>query len=271
MNTPQIMPQHTSQVQRQIHNVNLQKNSGYSQFDVLQKIVINLPKESQLLFNLQFSNSSNIPRFDKLNEYRNGSLRFAEWFYGPQKRLLLSPQLKLFPRKKLLYKGNITTAFQQIQESRIKRNFLSLNRETQKENVDVFSINGDFEMAKSNRFSVAYGFEFVHNRIHSEAYAVDLIVEQNSVVGNENRRMIPTRYPSNGSKYSIAAGYGNFRYDLSDKTTLAFGTRYTHTSLNASWNETALIDSQLNAVDVKKYSNDWKFFYCLPPDQELAY
>ena len=85
-----------------------------------------------------------------------------------------------------------------------------MNRETQKENVDVFSINGDFEMAKSKRFSVAYGFEFVHNRIHSEAYAVDLIVEQNSVVGNENRRMIPTRYPSNGSKYSIAAGYGNF-------------------------------------------------------------
>ena len=30
-----------------------------------------------------------------------------------------------------------------------------------------------------------------------------------------------------------------FRYDLSDKTTLAFGTRYTHTSLSASWNETA--------------------------------
>lgn len=246
-------------------NVNLQKNSGYSQFDVLQKIVINLPKESQLLFNLQFSNSSNIPRFDKLNEYRNGSLRFAEWFYGPQKRLLLSPQLKLFPRKKLLYKGNITTAFQQIQESRIKRNFLSLNRETQKENVDVFSINGDFEMAKSNRFSVAYGFEFVHNRIHSEAYAADLIVEQNSVVGNENRRMIPTRYPSNGSKYSIAAGYGNFRYDLSDKTTLAFGTRYTHTSLNASWNETALIDSQLNTVDVKNTAMTGSFSIAYRP------
>ena len=84
-------------------------------------------------------------------------------------------------------------------------------------------------MAKSERFSVAYGFEFIRNRIHSEAYAVDLIVEQNSIVGNENRRMIPTRYPSNGSKYSIVAGYGNFRYDLSDKTTLAFGTRYTHT------------------------------------------
>ena len=42
-------------------NSNVTQNSGYSQFDVLQKIVINLPKESQLLFNLQFSNSSNIP------------------------------------------------------------------------------------------------------------------------------------------------------------------------------------------------------------------
>ena len=72
------------------YNVNLQKNSGYSQFDVLQKIVINLPKESQLLFNLQFSNSSDIPRFDKLNEYRNGS-RFGDGSMAHKKITTLSP------------------------------------------------------------------------------------------------------------------------------------------------------------------------------------
>ena len=77
--------------------------------------------------------------------------------------------------------------------------------------------------------------------------------------------MIPTRYPSNGSKYSIVAGYGNFRYDLSDKTTLAFGTRYTHTSLSASWNETALIDSQLNAVDVKNTAMTGSFSIAYRP------
>ena len=227
---------------------NVQKNSGYSQLDLLQKFVVNLPNESQLLVNLQFSNSSNIPRFDKLNESRDGTLRFAEWFYGPQKRLLISPQLKLFPRKKLLYKGTVTTAFQQVDESRIKRNFASLSRETQKEKVDVFSINGDFEMAKTERFSVAYGFEWVHNRIQSEAFAVDLQIANNRVIGQENQRTIPTRYPSDGSRYAIIAGYGNFRFDLNDKTTVALGTRLTNTQLNAAWNDTALIDSELDKV-----------------------
>ena len=62
--------------------------------------------------------------------------------------------------------------------------------------------------------------------------------------------MIPTRYPSNGSKYSIAAGYGTFARPIRQNNP-SFGTRYTHTSLNASWNETALIDSELNTADVK--------------------
>ena len=58
------------------NNPNIQKNSEYSQIDILQKIVFTLPKEKQLLINLQFSNSSNIPRFDKLNEMIKNDLRF---------------------------------------------------------------------------------------------------------------------------------------------------------------------------------------------------
>ena len=249
------------------NNPNIQKNSGYSQVDFLQKFVINLPNESQFLLNLQFSNSSNIPRFDKLNEARNGSLRFAEWHYGPQKRLLISPQLKLFPRKKLLYKGTITGAFQQVDEARIKRNFGSLNRETQNEAVDVFSVNGDFEMAKTERISVAYGFEWVHNRIESNAFAVDLQIANNQVLGEENKRMIPSRYPSDGSSYTIVAGYGNFRYDLNDKTTIAAGARFTNTQLDAAWNDAALINSQLNSVKARNTALTGSFSLAYRPTQ----
>lgn len=131
---------------------NKQLNTGYSQLDLLQKLVFNLPRENQLIVNIQWSNSSDIPRFDKLNEYREGTLRFAEWNYGPQKRLLFSPKLKLFPQKRLLYKGTLTGGVQSVQESRIVRRFNSMNRETQQEDVAVFSINGDFEMQKKKPF-----------------------------------------------------------------------------------------------------------------------
>ena len=230
---------------------NLQKNVGYTQFDFLEKAVINLPKSSQLLLNFQLSNSSNIPRFDKLNEYSGGSIRFAEWFYGPQKRLLFSPQLKLFPKKNLLYKGTITTAYQALEESRIQRKFNSLTRETQKEKVKVVSVNGDFEVAKKEQISIAYGFELVHNRIESTAQAKDLILNGNTINSFDNFRPIPTRYPSDGSHYNTAALYGNFRFDVSNKTTLSLGGRYTSTHLKANWKETALINSDLNLVDVK--------------------
>ena len=75
---------------------NLQKNVGYTQFDLLEKAVINLPKSSQLLLNFQLSNSSNIPRFDKLNELNNGSttyypnLRHVNRTYYPYCRLCLA-------------------------------------------------------------------------------------------------------------------------------------------------------------------------------------
>ncbi len=232
-------------------DTHLQKNVGYTQFDFLEKVVINLPKASQLLLNFQLSNSSNIPRFDKLNEYVAGSLRFAEWFYGPQKRALFSPQLKLFPKNKFLYKGTITAAYQALEESRIQRKFNSLTRETQKEKVKVLGINGDFELAKKERSSIAYGFELVSNRIVSTAIAKDLVLSGNKITSFNNLRPIPTRYPSDGSQYNTAALYGNFRLDFSPKTTFSLGGRFTKTHLKANWKETALIDANLNKVNVK--------------------
>ena len=59
-----------------------------------------------LNLNLQYSESSDIDRYDKLVEERNGSSRFSEWYYGPQKRFFLSPQLKFFLGKNWLKKGH---------------------------------------------------------------------------------------------------------------------------------------------------------------------
>jgi len=216
-------------------NPNIQKNSGYDQVDVLQKFNIKLPKEKLLTLNIQFSNSSDIPRFDKLNEYKDGELRFAEWHYGPQKRFLFSPQLKVFPKKKLFYKGYFTLAYQNIKESRVSRKFEELNRSHQNENVHVWSFNGDFETQKSKKRSIAYGFEWVKNKVLSSAFSQELILNGSQITGFSDPTSIPTRYPSAGSDYTSAAFYGNFKWDLSPKTTLTAGGRYTYTWLKARW------------------------------------
>ena len=76
-------------------NSNIQRNTGYKQTDILQKFFIPLSKNTDLKVNIQYSTSSDIPRFDRLTELKDGELKFAEWFYGPQKRFLASTQLIL--------------------------------------------------------------------------------------------------------------------------------------------------------------------------------
>ena len=217
------------------NNPNIQKNSGYSQVDFLQKIVFTLPKEKQLLINFQFSNSSNIPRFDKLNEMTKNKLRFAEWNYGPQKRLLISPQLKIFPNKKYLYKGTFIAAYQWVKESRIQRRFESLDRINQNENVNIFSLNADFEMPKTNKISIVYGFEFIGNKIKSNAFRERLTVLGNTITQTQFLGKFPSRYPNNGSSYFVSATYSNIRLDLNSKSSVSLGARYTSTKIKASW------------------------------------
>ena len=53
-------------------NPSIQKNTDYNQIDLLQKFLFKLNAENQLVVNFQYSNSSDISRYDKLVENRNG-------------------------------------------------------------------------------------------------------------------------------------------------------------------------------------------------------
>ena len=245
------------------NNPNIQKNSGYDQVDLLQKFILKLPKEKLITLNIQFSNSSNIPRFDKLNEYKNGELLFSEWYYGPQKRFLISPQLKLFPKKKFFCKGYLTLAYQNIKESRISRKFDQLDRKYQQEDVQVWSFNGDFETEKIGATIFAYGFEWVSNKVDSHAFSRKLILRGNTISTLSSPELIPTRYPSAGGHYDSAALYKNLKWDMSPKTTLTVGGRFTQTQLKAQWNTSEEIyptwllkspDLNLSKINVKNYA-----------------
>ena len=237
---------------KQLINENplIQKNTGYSQLDLFQKFLIQLNNETQLVLNFQYSSSSDISRYDKLVEERNGSLSYAEWYYGPQKRLLVAPQLKLFPQKKFLNSGKITFAYQALEESRNSRSFWSLTRKIQKERVAVWSLNGDFEFSLSDQHSFSYGFEGTYNKVKSFAFGKDLIVQQNNITGLSPSSPFPTRYPSKGSSYDSFASFVNWIWDFNKKLTLNFGLRLTNTNLEAKWKEYYNINALLEMVNL---------------------
>ena len=228
----------------------IQKNTGYSQVDLFQKFLFRIGDDNLLNLNIQFSESSDIDRYDQLSIPRDNSLKFSEWYYGPQKRLLISPSLRIFPKKKFMDKGVITFGFQKINESRIKRKFNSLNRSHQIEDLKVLSLNGDFDTSFNNGHTVSYGIETTYNHNYSKAYDRVLDVEGNNVVGVSKKFAIPTRYPSDGSSYASFASYVNWSWNMSEFFTFNIGTRLTFTKLKASWNDVISVNPQLSRVNL---------------------
>ncbi|MHB1195201.1 MAG: TonB-dependent receptor plug domain-containing protein [Lutibacter sp.] len=235
-------------------NPNVQKNTGYNQLDILQKFYVPLSKNTDITFNIQYSTSSDIPNFDNLAEVSNGKLRYAEAYYGPQNRFLASSSLHFNPDYSWLEKGSLIFAFQQVEESRIERRMNSLDRFYRTENVDVYSLNGDFSVPlnKSKDRNLTYGFEFTHNDVSSNAIGKKIAVNGNEITGFENSFVIQSRYPDGGSQYSSAALYTNYRQNLSNKSTLNTGIRYTATFLKALWVD----DTFITLPDMDIYSDN---------------
>ena len=225
----------------------LQKNTSYNQIDFLQKVNIKIADKNNLILNFQFSESSNISRFDKLTELKDGELKFAEWYYGPQKRLFLSTQYQFNPNYKWLKEGTITAAFQNIKESRIKRRYESLERTYQKEKVHVYSINADFKVPLAIKRDLSYGVEVTHNDVFSNAYGEILNIVDDQINGVTNHTIVQSRYPDGGSSYTTSAVYANYRQDINTKMTLNTGARFTYTNLRANFiNQTYISLPQTN-------------------------
>ncbi len=221
----------------------IQKNTNYTQTDVLQKIAIPLSDQTGLTLNFQYSTSSNINNYSDLTEYSGNKLKYAESYYGPQKRLLISSQFKINPDLKWLQNGDITAAFQSIEESRIQRKLSSLDRSYRIENLDIFSLNGDFfvSLTKGTNRILSYGFEASHNKVNSEAYGKTLVINGNSIIGFADDFVVQSRYPDGGSSYTNVASYLNYRQDISKKATLNTGVRFTKTHLTAKWIDNTFI------------------------------
>ncbi|RYZ19205.1 MAG: TonB-dependent receptor, partial [Chitinophagaceae bacterium] len=95
----------------------VQKFSGYRQWDLTQKFLYRQSDRITHSLNLQHSNSTNVPRYDRLQDIRNGALRYAEWFYGPQTRYLGAYE---FNAKDLGFLNalRLNVNYQKIEESR---------------------------------------------------------------------------------------------------------------------------------------------------------
>ena len=221
-------------------NQNSHPKTSYNQLDLLQKFTYKINDDYILGLNLQYSQSSAINRFDKLNEYRNGALKYAEWYYGPQKRLLSA--LKFESKKEMKFADYFTlmAAFQKIDEDRISRRYQDTQLFSENENVYVYSLNADFLKKLSNKEVLYYGAELSHNIVRSSA------TEKN--INSNEEIATQTRYPNGDNRISSGAIYASMDKKLYKKLTATFGARYSYFVNYSSFTDTFLINFPFSEI-----------------------
>lgn len=208
---------------------NLQIGTGYSQMDLMQKFLYQPSENVRLIANLQYSNSSDVPRYDALSELDGDGLSFAEWYYGPQRRFFSSLRSDIKIGSKLTDKLIFIAAYQKIDEDRIDRQFGSDNLDRQEEDVDVFSITADLHkyFDSDKTFEINYGAEFNKNLLTSTASRTNIRT------GVESSDIL-TRYPSGGSGTDNIAAYALVKKGFSGIDIFG-GLRYSNNNLNVKY------------------------------------
>ncbi len=218
-------------------------NTGYKQYDFVQKFRFKPSRSLDFNFNLQYSTSSNINRYDKLSEFKNDNLKYAEWYYGPQNRLFASGSLFYEPAKCKFFTNMKTIfAYQNIEESRNSRKFSKEEIFSQTEKLNIFSLNIDFlKLIKISRLS--YGLEIGYNDVNSSAFYKNIF--ENKVTAGE------TRYPDGGSSILFAGIYGNYKYLLNERNIITTGIRYSSTKLNSKFsNRDGFVQLPFNEINM---------------------
>ena len=205
--------------------------SGYGQVNIMQKVRFAPNSNFDINYGFHYSETTDLPRYDRLIRFDGDEPASAEWYYGPQKWMMHNLQAEWSRDEGIFDQARLTLAYQFFEESRHDRDFRGDIQQNRSENVHAYSANLDLNKKLSEQFSLFYGAEYVLNDIESRASAKN--------VNTGNVFDIQTRYP-NGSSWQSSAAYFTGRYKPNKKLTFQAGLRYNHVYISAPFDTTFL-------------------------------
>jgi len=223
-------------------NKYLQTYSGYKQIDLMQKISFKQSKKLMHILNIQYSNSSDIPRYDRLTDPAGKGLKQAEWYYGPQKRLLGIYSLNYKNTSGFFQEINANLNFQDIIESRHTRRFNRVGLQNRIEHVNVYGLNLD-AIKNIKQHQIHFGLDGQYNTLTSIAN------EENLVTGETKK--IDTRYPDGINNLSNLSVYLIHNYKITENLNISDGLRAGYTVLNSSFIDTNFFKFPVNSISQK--------------------
>jgi hemoglobin/transferrin/lactoferrin receptor protein len=118
-------------------NPEIQTYTQYNQFNFLGKVRFRPNEKLEINVSGNHSQTSVIPRYDRLIVYKNDKLRYGEWYYGPQILTIFSGHLQYETDYKLFDKLSLLGGFQNYTESRYDRT-LTAQSETDERKIWPF-------------------------------------------------------------------------------------------------------------------------------------
>ena len=226
----------------------VQRYSGYKQWDVMEKFLFKQNEKISHSLNFQYSNSTNVPRYDRLQDKRNfgGSigttLRYAEWFYGPQDRLLGSYELNVVSSGFFnQFRANVN--YQKIEESRQQREYLRYDRfDSRVEKLNVWGFVVDARK-KWNANEITVGLDGQLNDLTSTA------TRKNLTTGAVSK--LDTRYPNGKNNMNYFGIYAQHLLKLkNNKLILNDGIRFQVVDLHSTIADNSFFN--LPVTDIKQ-------------------
>ena len=187
------------------NNPQVQKFSAYKQWDVMQKLLFRQNDNITHSLNFQYSTTNNVPRYDRLQDRRNfgGSigttLRFAQWYYGPQKRILGAYEFNI-KSKGFFNEFRANINYQNVEESRQQREYRRYDRfDSRREQVKVWGFVIDARK-KFRNHELTLGVDGQLNDAKSRADRTNLTTGLVS--------KLDSRYPDGKNKMNYFGIYG---------------------------------------------------------------
>jgi hemoglobin/transferrin/lactoferrin receptor protein len=219
----------------------VQRFSGYRQWDITQKFAYRQNDHITHSLNIQHSNSSNVPRYDRLQDVRNGALRYADWYYGPQTRYLGAYELNA-TNAGFFEELRANVNFQQIEESRHQREYRRYDRlDNRLERLKVwgFLLDGR-KLWKANELTV--GVDGQLNDVHSRAF------RQNIQTGAESP--LDSRYPNGENKMNYFGLYAQHLLKLKGgKVIINDGIRLQAVSLRSTIRDNSFFNFPFTKIE----------------------
>ncbi|OFX20157.1 MAG: hypothetical protein A2033_17265 [Bacteroidetes bacterium GWA2_31_9] len=218
----------------------LQKQSGYTQYDILQKFLYQQNEHLSHGLNIQFSNSSDVPRYDRLTDPKGTGLKSAEWYYGPQIRLLTAYDLNLKNQESLFQDIHFGINYQSVEESRHNRNFGKDNLAHRIENVNILGADLDFQKLIKNH-NIRFGLDAQYNTLKSTANSENIVTGESSP--------LDTRYPDGDNSMLNMGAYISHTWQINEQLTLNDGIRAGFSSLKSTLIDTSFFHLPYNSIN----------------------